>query len=1135
MLDIVNKALNLVFGNKSDKDIQELQPKVTEINKHFAAYASLSNDALRGKTAEFKERIKQRTSATESQIEKLKKDIESDSLDFHQKEELYEQVDKLEKGLVTEIEEVLNEILPEAFAVVKETARRFKENNEVVVTATDYDKELAQARSHVDIKVNDAVWQNRWDAAGNEITWDMLHYDVQLIGGMVLHSGKIAEMATGEGKTLVATLPVYLNALPGKGVHVVTVNDYLARRDSEWMAPIFEFHGLSVDCIDKHRPNSEERRKAYRSDIIYGTNNEFGFDYLRDNMAGRVKDLVQREHNFSIVDEVDSVLIDDARTPLIISGPTPKGDQQQFVELKPRVERLVSAQRKLINEKLAEAKKLLASTPENTPDKKKLDANLKLGGEQLLRCHRGLPKNKALIKYLSEPGIKTTLQKTENFYMQDQSKEMYKIDDEMYFTIEEQHNAIELTEKGIDLITDQGDDKTFFILPDIASELSDLEQRVQDKEERAQVKDKLISDYAEKAERIHAVNQLLKAYALFEKDVEYVLMDGKVKIVDEQTGRVMEGRRYSDGLHQAIETKENVKVEAATQTYATVTLQNYFRMYNKLSGMTGTAETEAGEFWEIYKLDVVVTPTNRPIQRDDQQDLVYKTAREKYNAVIDEVEKLRNAGRPVLVGTTSVEISELLSRMLKMKKIQHQVLNAKLHQSEAEVVAEAGKAGTVTIATNMAGRGTDIKLSEEVKKAGGLAIIGTERHESRRVDRQLRGRSGRQGDPGSSIFFVSLEDSLMRLFGSERIAKLMDRMGLEEGEVIQHGMVSKSIERAQKKVEENNFGIRKNLLEYDDVMNMQREVIYKKRRYALYGERMGVETANAIHDVCAAIVNEYQEARDFEGFSMELFTTLTLESPVSEDEFLQLKTNDIVDKVFSKALEHYQKKTQFIAQVALPVIAKVHATQGEQYKNIEIPLSDGKRALPVIVDMEEALAKEGRNIKLELEKSVTLGMIDNQWKDHLREMDDLRQSVRNAQYEQKDPLLIYKFEAFKLFEQLLDKVNKDIVGFLFRAGLPQQQQAQATQGPKADADLSNVTATKQEVAPGSAPDPRMSSNSPEQSEVKKEPVRVDKKPGRNDKVEVRDIATGEIKTVKYKVAEVKVEQGKWEILQVVES
>jgi preprotein translocase subunit SecA len=1136
MIDVINNLLGKFLGNKSDKDMKDLKPIVVEINKHFDSYASISNDDLRAKTLEFKRRIAEGTKALQSEMDALRERIENDNTDVAEKEEIYEQIDKLDKDLLEQLEEVLREILPEAFAVVKETARRYKENKELEVSVNDFDKKLAETRQHIRIEGDKAYWSNTWDAAGSMFTWDMVHYDVQLIGGQVLHNGKIAEMATGEGKTLVATLPIYLNALTGRGVQVVTVNDYLARRDSEWMGPLFEFHGLTIDCIDKHQPNSESRRAAYRCDITYGTNNEFGFDYLRDNMASRPKDLVQRKHHYSIVDEVDSVLIDDARTPLIISGPTPKGDQQQFIQLKPRVEKLVNAQRKLITEQLSEAKKLLASTPQNTPDKKQLEANYKLGGDKLLRAFRGLPKNKALIKYLSEDGIRTTLQKTENFYMQDQSKEMYKIDDDLYFVIEEKQNSIDLTEKGIDLITGQGDDPTFFILPDISTELSQLENETGEAEEIAKKKDSLINDYAEKAERIHAVNQLLKAYALFENDVEYVVMDGKVKIVDEQTGRIMDGRRYSDGLHQAIETKENVKVEAATQTYATVTLQNYFRLYHKLAGMTGTAETEAGEFWEIYKLDVVVIPTNRPIQRNDDQDLVFKTSREKYNAVIDEVAKLRDAGRPVLVGTTSVEISELLSRMLKMKKVPHQVLNAKLHQREADVVAEAGKPGTVTIATNMAGRGTDIKLGQGVKEAGGLAIIGTERHESRRVDRQLRGRAGRQGDPGSSQFFVSLEDNLMRLFGSERIAKLMDRMGLEEGEVIQHGMVSKSIERAQKKVEENNFGTRKRLLEYDDVMNAQREVIYKRRRYALFGERMNVETSNAIHDVCSSIVEEYQSASDFEGFEMELFRTLTIQSPVSEQDFLKQSLNDVIDAVFSKAAKHYVDKNKMLATMTLPVISKVYETQGDQFKNIEIPITDGKKALPLVVNMEEALSKEGRNIRLELEKASTLAMIDQHWKEHLREMDDLRQSVQNAVYEQKDPLLIYKFESFKLFEQMIDRVNREIVQFLFRAGLPNQQseQVQATQEAKKVDTLANVTATRRDVTQNPSENKNLNTNTQETSEVKKEPVKVEKTPGRNDKVEVRDLKTGATQVVKYKAAEFKVQQGDWEILQVLD-
>lgn len=1135
MLDFVTNLLNKFLGNKSDKDISAIMPLVEKANGYFEEYQKLSHDGLRGKTTELKQRISEYLSEEQKSIDEKKAAIENDeSLDIQQKETMYGEIDKLEERQIEKLEEVLKEILPEAFAVVKETARRFKENQQIEVTATEWDHELSGQKSHIQINGDKAIWKNSWMAAGNEITWDMVHYDVQLIGGAVLHEGKIAEMATGEGKTLVATLPVYLNALTGRGVHVVTVNDYLAKRDSEWMAPIFEFHGLSVDCIDKHQPNSEARRKAYKADITYGTNNEFGFDYLRDNMAGRPSDLVQRKHHYAIVDEVDSVLIDDARTPLIISGPTPKGDQQQYIQLKPRVERLVNAQRKLVTELLSEAKKLLSATSENTPDKKERDEKIRKGGEQLLRAFRGLPKNKALIKYLSEPGIRAQLQKTENFYLQDQSKEMHKIDDQLYFVIEEKQNTIELTERGIDLITDQGDDPNFFILPDIASELAEMDNKIKDPAERAQKKDMLIAEYSEKAETVHTVNQLLKAYTLFEKDVEYVLMDNKVKIVDEQTGRIMEGRRYSDGLHQAIEAKENAKVEAATQTYATVTLQNYFRMYHKLSGMTGTAETEAGEFWEIYKLDVVVIPTNRPIARKDEQDLVYKTAREKYNAVIDEIDNLVKAGRPVLVGTTSVEISELLSRMLKIRKIQHQVLNAKLHQKEADVVAEAGKAGTVTIATNMAGRGTDIKLGPGVKEAGGLAIIGTERHESRRVDRQLRGRAGRQGDPGSSQFFVSLEDNLMRLFGSERIAKLMDRMGIEEGEVIQHSMVSRSIERAQKKVEENNFGVRKRLLEYDDVMNSQREVIYKKRRYALFGERMGVETSNTIYDVCGSIVEEYQGGRDFEGFKMELIRVLTIESPVSEDDFLNLGVDELTEKVYEHAMDHYQRKNEFIAKMAMPTIERVHSTQGTQYKNIEIPMTDGRKFLPIVVNMEEAIGKNGRNIRLELEKTATLGMIDLQWKEHLREMDDLRQSVQNAVYEQKDPLLIYKFESFKLFEQMLDQVNKDIVGFLFRSGIPQQQaqNAQATAGKQAE-DMSGITASKREVPVTRNQEEQLSTNA-SKPEEKREPVKVDKKPGRNDKVEVRDLKTGEVMTMKYKMAEAKIEQGHWELLQLVE-
>ena len=915
-------------------------------------------------------------------------------------------------------------------------------------------------------------------AAGTEVEWNMIHYDVQLIGGYVLHSGKIAEMQTGEGKTLSATLPVYLNALSSNGVHLVTVNDYLAKRDSEWMGPLYQFHGLSVDCIDKHQPNSEERRNAYLADITYGTNNEFGFDYLRDNMARRPQDLVQRPHNYAIVDEVDSVLIDDARTPLIISGPTPTGDKHEFNELKHKIDKLVNAQKRYITTVLSDAKKLIN------------EGNDKEGGFNLLRAYRGLPKNKALIKFLSEDGVKTLLQKTENFYMQDQGKEMPKVDEELFFVINEQQNSIELTDKGIDLITSNMDDNQFFIMPDVGASIAELAEKSEASEkERLQTKEALMRDYSIKSERIHTVNQLLKAYTLFEKDVEYVVMDNKVKIVDEQTGRIMEGRRYSDGLHQAIEAKENVKIEAATQTFATITLQNYFRMYNKLSGMTGTAETEAGEFWDIYELDVVVIPTNRPIQRDDKEDLVYKTAREKYNAVIEEVAKLTQDGRPVLVGTTSVEISELLSRLLKMRNIKHNVLNAKMHQKEADIVAEAGKAANVTIATNMAGRGTDIKLSDEVKAAGGLAIVGTERHDSRRVDRQLRGRAGRQGDPGSSQFFVSLEDNLMRLFGSDRIAKMMDRMGLEEGEVIQHSMITKSIERAQKKVEENNFGVRKRLLEYDDVMNAQREVIYKKRKHALFGNRLSVDIDNMIYDTSQSIVEEFQRAQDFEGFKLELLRFLSIESPINESEFKQQGSEDISEKVYQNAIEQYRIKSEMIAQRTYPVIKDVYENQSATYENIVIPFTDGIKTLQVVANLKESFNTEGGNIPLAIEKGVSLAIIDDSWKENLRELDDLKQSVQNATYEQKDPLLIYKFESFNLFKQMMDKVNKDIVSFLIKANLPSQDSSQVKQEQHQAENLQTSRA-------GIGTNPSRNPSKP--SKEKTQPVRVEQKVGRNE-------------------------------------
>ncbi|MCK6649119.1 MAG: preprotein translocase subunit SecA, partial [Bacteroidia bacterium] len=963
-----------------------------------------------------------------------------------------------------------------------ETARRLKELKSIEVTATEHDRKIAAKRKGVEINGDKAIWHNTWMAAGNEVTWDMLHYDVQLIGGIVLHQGKISEMATGEGKTLVGTLPVYLNALTGLGVHVVTVNNYLAKRDSEWNGPLFEFHGLTVDCIDLHEPNSEERRQAYLADITYGTNNEFGFDYLRDNMARSPEDLVQRKHNYAIVDEVDSVLIDDARTPLIISGPTPKGDNQEFAPLKPRIERIVNAQKTYINTALTDAKRLIAEG--NTGEKEGE------GGMALFRAHRGLPKNKALIKFLSEPGIRAILQKTENYYLQDQSREMHKVDSQLFFVIDEKHNSIELTEKGLELISSSSEDAKFFVLPDIGTEIALLEKANLNTEEKAAKKEELIRDYSIKSERVHTINQLLKAYTLFEKDVEYVIMDGKVKIVDEQTGRIMEGRRYSDGLHQAIEAKENVKVEAATQTYATVTLQNYFRMYSKLAGMTGTAETEAGEFWDIYKLDVVTIPTNRPIQRKDYEDLVYKTKREKYNAVIDEVVKCVEAGRPVLVGTTSVEISELLSRMLKLRNIKHNVLNAKLHQREAEIVQEAGLPGTVTIATNMAGRGTDIKLGPGVKEAGGLAIIGTERHESRRVDRQLRGRAGRQGDPGSSQFFSSLEDDLMRLFGSERIAKMMDRMGIQEGEVIQHSMITKSIERAQKKVEENNFGIRKRLIEYDDVMNSQREVIYKKRKHALFGERLAVDIANSIYDTCQAITNEFHPFKDYENFQIEVLRILSIESPVDENTFAKADAATVAKTLYQHAEAHYNAKNEFIAHKAFPIIKGVFEGQSHTYENIVTPMTDGIKTLQVVVNLKRAFETQGRELVLGLEKGTALAMIDDAWKEHLREMDELKQSVQNAVYEQKDPLLVYKFESFELFKRMVTDVNKEIVSFLMRATLPNESSTQNIQQARVQAP-----APKEQVQTNRTGDGEVVE---EQEKPKQQPVRAEQKIGRND-------------------------------------
>ncbi len=1076
MLSLVKK----IFGSKAERDYKEIKGILEKTLQTYEEIKTLDNDQLRDKTRELKERIAGHVAEEQRQIDTLREYLETNyDLDIEEKENIYNQIDKLDDLQNEKTEELLETLIPEAFSVIKETGRRFKENDEVEVTANDYDRELAATRPNIEIRGSKAYYKNQWMAGGNLITWDMVHYDVQLIGGIHLHKGKIAEMATGEGKTLVATLPVYLNALPGKGVHIVTVNDYLAKRDSEWMGMLFQFHGMKVDCIDKHTPHSNERRAAYHADITYGTNNEFGFDYLRDNMSKNPGELVQRKLNYAIVDEVDSVLIDDARTPLIISGPTPQGEKHEFHEMKPKVEKLYSAQRMLVTNLLADARKLLIPK-DGQPDEKK-------GGELLLRAHRGLPKNKALIKFLSEPGMKSILQKTENFYMQEQNKHMHIIDDELYFVIEEKNNSIELTEKGIDLITSQTDDPGFFILPDIGSEIAELEKSGLSSEEKLDKKNELLQDFQVKSERVHTINQLLKAYTLFEKDTEYVIMDNKVKIVDEQTGRIMEGRRYSDGLHQAIEAKENVRIEAATQTYATITLQNYFRMYRKLAGMTGTAETEAGELWNIYKLDVVAIPTHRPVMRDDREDLIYKTKREKYNAIIDEIGNLVNAGRPVLVGTTSVETSELLSRMLKLRSISHNILNAKQHQKEAHVVKEAGQPGTVTIATNMAGRGTDIKLGPGVREAGGLAILGTERHESRRVDRQLRGRAGRQGDPGSSQFFVSLEDDLMRVFGSGRISSLMDRMGLKEGEVIQHSMITKSIERAQKKVEENNFGIRKRLLEYDDVMNAQREVIYKKRRNALFGDRLAVDIANMMFDTCEQLIFDFQEQGDFDGFTFELLRTFGVEPPFSESEFLETKGEKLTEALYEKALEAYKRKNEQIAETAYPVIKEVYEKAAQKYENIAIPITDGMKTLNMIANLKKAYETEGREVSLALEKGITLGIIDNSWKDHLREMDDLKQSVQGAAYEQKDPLLIYKFESFELFKKMLQKVNKDIISFLGKARLPVRDPAQIQRGTDQERmDMSKLKTGRSDL-PGSRA-----------GQEKAQPVRVEKKVGRNE-------------------------------------
>jgi len=1106
-MSIINSLIKLFVGDKAKNDLKSIQPLVEKIKAYAAELEHISNDELRGKTIAFKEKIKEARATFDTQIADLQAQANATE-DIDKKEDLYTEIDKLSAEAYQASEKVLNDILPEAFATMKETARRFATNETISVTATPRDRELSATHDYVTIEGDKAIWKNHWDAAGKDVTWDMVHYDVQLIGGIALHQGKIAEMQTGEGKTLVATLPVYLNALTGNGVHLVTVNDYLARRDSAWMGPLFEFHGLRVDCIDNHQPNSQARRNAYNADITYGTNNEFGFDYLRDNMAHTSEDLVQRAHNYAIVDEVDSVLIDDARTPLIISGPTPKGDRHEFNELKPLVADLVEKQRTYLTKVLADARKLIA------------EGNTKEGGFQLLRVYRGLPKNKALIKFLSEEGVKQLLQKTENYYMQDNNREMPKVDAELYFVIDEKNNQIELTDKGFADIASYDGDKNFFVLPDIGVEIANIESQNLPIEEEAKLKEKLLQDFTVKSERIHTLNQLLKAYTLFEKDVEYVLIDNKVLIVDEQTGRIMDGRRYSDGLHQAIEAKENVKIEAATQTYATITLQNYFRMYSKLSGMTGTAITEAGEFWEIYKLDVMEIPTNRPIARKDYNDLIYKTKREKYNAVIDKVVSLSEAGRPVLIGTTSVEVSELLSRMLTMRKIKHNVLNAKLHKKEAEIVAEAGQSGVVTIATNMAGRGTDIKLSPEVKAAGGLAIIGTERHDSRRVDRQLRGRSGRQGDPGSSLFYVSLEDNLMRLFGSERIARLMDKLGHKEGDVIEHSIMTKRIETAQKKVEENNFGIRKRLLEYDDVMNAQREVIYKRRRHALEGERLKVDLANMIFDTCEVIVESNKSANNYKNFEFELIKYFSLKTQISEAEFAKTANNELTFRLYREVLDHYQQKTERSAAQAFPVIREVYENPSNTYERIVVPFTDGQKMLNIVTDLKEAYESAGKKLISDFEKNITLAIIDDEWKTHLRQMDELKQSVQLAVHEQKDPLLIYKFEAFQLFKAMIDKVNKDIVSFLFRAELPTQ--APAVQEAHAPQRSNEHYQTNKEEVLNSDEMAAQAREVGQQASQKRSAVetiiREQPKVGRNDKVVIQNIRTGERKEMKYKQA-----------------
>ena len=1119
-MSILNTILKTFVGDKSKKDIRAIQYLVDQINEHQLGFEAISNDELREKTSIFKSKIQDSRIAIDTEIRDLNTQIK-EITDIDQREDIYNRVDILEADGLKVTEDCLNEILPEAFAVVKETARRFVHNEQLRVKASPKDREFAQEKNYVVLEGDDALWSNSWDAAGKPITWDMIHYDVQLIGGITLHQGKIAEMQTGEGKTLVATLPVYLNALTGKGVHLVTVNDYLAKRDSAWMAPLFEFHGLTLDCIDHHPSNSAARRKAYLADITYGTNNEFGFDYLRDNMSHTPEDLVQRKHHYAIVDEVDSVLVDDARTPLIISGPVPQGDLHEFDQLKPKVADLFNKQKILLASVLVDAKKKITSG--DTTD----------GAILLLRAYRGLPKNKALIKFLSEEGIKQLLQKTENNYMQDNNREMHIIDAELYFVIDEKNNQVDLTEKGVEYLSKSVQEDNFFILPDIGMEIAKIEKSGISPEKETVQKEILFKDFGIKSERIHTMTQLFKAYTLFEKDTEYVVMDNKVMIVDEQTGRIMDGRRYSDGLHQAIEAKEDVKIEAATQTFATVTLQNYFRMYHKLSGMTGTAITEAGEFWEIYKLDVVEIPTNRPIAREDDDDLIYKTKREKYNAVIEEVSKLSAAGRPVLIGTTSVEISELLSKMLNLRKVKHNVLNAKLHKREADIVAEAGNPGIVTIATNMAGRGTDIKLSDEVKAAGGLAIVGTERHDSRRVDRQLRGRSGRQGDTGSSQFFVSLEDNLMRLFGSDRVAKVMDKMGLEEGEVIQHSLMTKSIERAQKKVEENNFGIRKRLLEYDDVMNAQREVIYKRRKHALQGDRLKVDIANMLFEVCEEIVINNKQNDDFKNFEFEIISNFSISAPVLEEEFSALEERALTDKLYDTVFNYYQQKTEINATLTFPVIKQVFENPNNKYEKIVVPFTDGEKTLKVVTHLETAYLTKGKNLIEDFERNISLAIIDETWKNHLRKMDELKQSVQLAVHEQKDPLLIYKFEAFELFQGMIIRLNKELISFLLKGSIPSNEDnsiKEAKRPRKKDIlktskdDVLNteeLAAKRRAVAAGAGQQAR-----PTVETV----VRNLPKIGRNDRVTIKNVKTGESKILKYKQAEPHISSGQWVLI-----